>query len=261
VLPLNKKEEAARLAFENVDIQRNVKELIGYIPWSFDIPLKNQGTAWQYLMNQDFFYAPFGPVTAEKNHPEYMKSHSHECLWNGPSWPFATTQTLNSLIKYLHTEKDESYVSKRDFITLVSNYAKSHYRKSENGKIINWIDENLHPETGEWISRNILKDWGWRKDKGGYERGKDYNHSAFCDLIIRGICGLNISEDDALSVNPLIPDGSWDYFMLDNVYYKGRKLTVLYDRTGGKYGRGKGLRIFFDDIFAASSKDIAFIKI
>ena len=26
-------------------------------------------------------------------------------------------------------------------------------------------------------------------DKGGKERGKDYNHSTFCDLIINGLIG------------------------------------------------------------------------
>jgi hypothetical protein len=40
----------------------------------------------------------------------------------------------------------------------------------------------------------------------------------------------------------------WDYFLLDNIYYKGKKLTVLYDKTGEKYARGKGLQIFVDDM-------------
>ena len=247
VLPTNAKDNAVQLSFDNIDPTRDAKELIGYIPWSFDIPLKTHETAWKYLMDQNFFYAPFGPTTAEKNHSEYMKPASHECLWNGPSWPFATSQTLNSLIKYLHTEKNESYISKRDFLTLMTNYAKSHYRKNENGEIINWIDENLHPKTGEWISRNILKEWSWREDKGGYERGKDYNHSTFCDLVIRGICGVDISEEDTLNINPLMPDDTWEYFLLDNVYYKGKKLTVMYDKTGNKYARGKGLQVFVND--------------
>ena len=35
---------------------------------------------------------------------------------------------------------------------------------------IPWIDENLHPYTGEWLARGILKGWGWPLQKGGYER-------------------------------------------------------------------------------------------
>ena len=33
---------------------------------------------------------------------------------------------------------------------------------------------------------------------------------------------------------------------LDNLRYHGRSLTVLWDETGTKYGKGKGLRVFAD---------------
>ena len=51
---------------------------------------------------------------------------------------------------------------------------------------------------GDWISRTILERWKkekndkgeeWPMNKGGKERGKDYNHSTFCDLIINGLIG------------------------------------------------------------------------
>ena len=51
---------------------------------------------------------------------------------------------------------------------------------------------------GDWISRTILERWKkekndkgeeWPENKGGKERGKDYNHSTFCDLIINGLIG------------------------------------------------------------------------
>jgi hypothetical protein len=31
---------------------------------------------------------------------------------------------------------------------------------------------------------------------------------------------------------------------LDKIAYHGQILTILWDRTGTKYGRGKGLRVF-----------------
>jgi hypothetical protein len=39
---------------------------------------------------------------------------------------------------------------------------------------------------------------------------------------------------------------AWDYFCLDGVPYHGRMLTVLYDKTGERYGKGSGLRILAD---------------
>jgi hypothetical protein len=49
-----------------------------------------------------------------------------------------------------------------------------------------------------------------------------------------------------VEVNPLVPAKAWDYFCLDQVPYHGRLLTILYDRNGEKYGKGRGLRIFSD---------------
>ena len=78
-------------------------------------------------------------------------------------------------------------------------------------KEVAWIDENLNPFTGDWISRTILRRWGWPANKGGRERGKDYNHSTFVDIIIVGIIGIRPRpSNELLVVNPLIPsDETW----------------------------------------------------
>jgi hypothetical protein len=47
-------------------------------------------------------------------------------------------------------------------------------------------------------------------------------------------------------MNPLLPDDTWDYFCLDDVPYHGRVLTILYDKTGKRYGKGKGVQVFVD---------------
>lgn len=47
-------------------------------------------------------------------------------------------------------------------------------------------DENLNPFTGDWIARTRLIQRG----KKIPERGQDYNHSTFCDLVISGLVGL-----------------------------------------------------------------------
>ena len=56
-------------------------------------------------------------------------------------------------------------------------------------------------------------------------------------------------------VNPLLPDETWDWFCLDDVPYHGRSLTILYDKTGTRYGKGKGFQIMADgEIIARSAK-------
>ncbi len=229
----------------------DVRELHGYTPWLYNIPNEAMSTAWQYITSADHFYAPYGLTTAEQNHRLFKISYTgHECQWNGPVWPMATSITLTAMANVLNNY-DQHFVSKEDYLTLLTQYSKMHQIKlDENSEPIMWIDENMNPYTGDWISRTRLKNWngkGWSKQKGGEERGKDYNHSSFNDLIITGLVGLRASNADQIIINPLIPNDTWEYFCLDNVSYKGDILTILYDLTGERYGVGSGFFIYINN--------------
>jgi hypothetical protein len=52
--------------------------------------------------------------------------------------------------------------------------------------------------------------------------------------------------DNVVEIFPLIPKGQWDWFCLDQVLYHGKVLTILWDKNGKKYGKGKGFMIFAD---------------
>ena len=229
----------------------DVRELHGYTPWYFNLPDKVKGyaVAWKQLMDPKGFYAPFGPTTTEQRHPGFRISYTgHECQWNGPSWPLSTSVTLTGLANVLNNY-DQDVIDRDDYFKTLKIYTKSHRRKLDDGRVVSWIDENINPLTGDWISRTRLKSWKdetWDAGKGGRERGKDYNHSTYCDLIISGLVGLRPRTDDIVEVNLLVPKGKWDWFCLDNVLYHTRIITIVWDKTGTKYGKGKGLRVFAD---------------
>ena len=221
-----------------------VRELFGYLPWYYDIPPKNKGyeKAWGQLMDKDGFYAPYGLTTAEQRHPEFKIAYQgHECQWNGPSWPYATAQTLTALANVIQDYPQE-VVSRYDYLNLFTIYTKSQTRQKENGTIVPWIDENLNPYTGDWLSRTMLL----KDSTEFYERGKDYNHSTYVDLLITGLIGLKPRLDDTIEINPLLPEDAWEYFCLDKVYYRNHYLTIIWDKTGGKYNLGKGLIVLCD---------------
>jgi len=229
----------------------DVREQHGFTPWYFNLPEGGKGyeAAWKQLMDPEGFMAPFGPTTAEQRHKGFKISYEgHECQWNGPSWPLSTSITLTGLANILNNYEQDA-ITKEDYFKTLKIFAHSHHRKLVDGKVVSWIDENINPFTGDWISRTRLSSWKdgtWDEAKGGRERGKDYNHSSFCDLIITGLVGLRPSADDVVEVNPLVPEGKWDWFCLDNVSYHGHTLTILWDQNGQKYGRGKGLRVLAD---------------
>lgn len=240
----------------------DVRELHGYTPWYFCLPDNEQSDAWKQLLDPQGFSAPYGPTTAERRHPKFSLSYSgHECQWNGPSWPYSTAITLTGMANLLNQYRQD-YVTREDYLNILKTYTRSQHMKLEDGSTVPWIDENLNPLTGDWLSRTRLKTWEngtWSAKKGGEERGKDYNHSTYCDLVITGLIGLRPRTDDIVEVNPLVP-ASWEYFCLDRVRYHGRWLTIMYDRTGSRYGRGTGLFLFADGKEIAHTPSIQLIK-
>ena len=114
-----------------------------------------------------------------------------------------------------------------------------------------WIDESLDPDTGRWI------------DFGEYPltRGRHYNHSTYCDLIVTGLIGLRPRADDMIEINPLVGNSTWDWFCMERIPYHGHQIAVIWDRKGKKYGLGKGLMVFVDGKESGRRRDLGIIKI
>jgi hypothetical protein len=228
----------------------DVRELHGYSPWFTYVPDQRFDAAWGQLMDPKGFFAPFGPTTAEQRHPGFTVAYSgHECQWNGPSWPYSTAVTLTALANLLNA-RPQSEPGSRGFFDTLKIYTRSQHRLEEDGRTHPWVDENLNPFTGDWLSRTRLKTWKdgtWSADKGGVERGKDYNHSTFNDIVITGLVGFRPDFSNRLiTVHPLVPPGTLEYFCLDDVDYAGRRLAIVWDASGAAYHVGAGLRIFLD---------------
>jgi predicted GH43/DUF377 family glycosyl hydrolase len=241
----------------------DVREEHGFTPWYFTLPDASKSIAWKQIRDPKGFYAPFGPTTAEQRHRAFAVSYrGHECQWNGPSWPYATAVTLTAMANLLNDYSQDA-VSARDYFELLKIYTRSHRLKLDDGGVVPWIDENLNPVTGDWLARTRLKTWKdgtWDAGKGGEERGKDYNHSTYCDLVISGLIGLRPRADNVVEVNPIVPP-DWDYFCLDQVRYHGYWLTILWDRAGARYGKGLGLRVLVDGKETASASKLQRLKV
>jgi hypothetical protein len=133
-------------------------------------------------------------------------------------------------------------MSASDYFRLLSAYTQSQHIRTPDGRVIPWIDEDLNADTGEWIARDVLIS----KNQPPPNRGRYYNHSGYADLIITGLIGIRPASGNELVIRPLIPPEKWDYFALDALPYHGHLLTVIYDRTGERYHRGRGLMVFCD---------------
>lgn len=213
---------------------QNVREQIGYIPWIYGIPTSGRDACFRNLLDTNCFLAPHGLRTADASHPDYMKPFNHSCLWNGPVWPFATAQTLTAVIKYLHTTEQPT-ITPEEFMSLLLTYAYSH--RDEDGTP--WIDENMHPDTGIWLVRSLLRRNENYKLK---DRGRHYNHSTFIDLVMTGICGICPDEGNILRIHPL--GTSLDSFIVTDVHYHGHTVDIVWDKADGMTVTVDGAREF-----------------
>lgn len=211
------------------DTTAKAREAIGYIPWYFNLPDADTKyeVAWEQITDEKGFSAPYGLTTAERRHPEFRSHGVGKCEWDGAIWPFASAQTLTAMANFMNNYPQTTLTDSIYFRQMELYVESQHHRGRP------YIGEYLDEVTGYWL-------------KGDQERARYYNHSTFNDLLITGLMGLRPRMDNTVEVNPLVPDGKWDWFCLDNVLYHGHYITIVWDKNGDRYRMGKGLHILVD---------------
>ncbi|MES2773836.1 MAG: glycosyl hydrolase family 65 protein [Bacteroidota bacterium] len=219
---------------KQADTSANVKEEVGFIPWYFNLPDAGYENAWKSLNDNKTFCAPFGITTADRSHPQFRTHGCCKCEWDGAVWPFATSQTLTAMAN-LFSNYPQKVVADTSYFDLLETYVESQYYRGRP-----YVGEYLDEKTGYWL-------------KGDEERSRYYNHSTFNDLIITGLIGLRPRADNVLELNPLLPENKWNWFCLDNILYHGKIITIIWDKDGTKYKKGKGLTAWANGKKIASS--------
>jgi hypothetical protein len=210
------------------------RELAGFVPWCYNLPenTARYNFAWKHLTDTSKLLGKHGLRTVEPSFQYYMKQYRYEgtnpeCQWNGPSWPFQTTQALIAMANLLNNYSQD-IINTSDYLKILRLYTDQHYLST--GKLN--LQEDYNPDNGNPIV--------------GLSRSNHYNHSGYNDLIITGLCGIRPSEGNTLIINPLV-DNSIQYFCVQDIIYHGHKITVVYDNDGSKYKLGKGLSVFVDN--------------
>jgi hypothetical protein len=206
----------------------DTREETGFVPWQFDLAEPSDSVAWQQILDPQGFAAPYGPTTVERRSRWFMAEARQGCChWDGPSWPYSTSQELTGLANELDDYPPQHDITSGDYVSLLHTFAATQFR---NGKP--YVAEAHDPDQPDWIY-------------DGYSHSEDYNHSSFDDLVISGLIGVRPSLGDRLTIKPLVP-ATWDHFALENVPYHGHNVTVLYDRDGSHYHAGAGFAVYVD---------------
>ena len=219
------------------------RELVGYTPWMVDLPPRSASTpqdyatAWHHILNTAELAGPHGLRTVEPSYPHYLQQYRYdratgllECQWNGPSWPFQTSQALTAMANLLD-DYDQHTATAADYVHLLRQYTHQHLLNDGQPD----LQEDYNPDTGSPLV--------------GLPRSHHYNHSTYNDLILSGLIGIRPRADNVLEIDPLLPPSNSSerpirHFALEGLRYHGHDLTLIYDGDGSRYHLGAGLSIF-----------------
>lgn len=216
------------------------REYMGFVPWMFNMPQDSSTiSAFAQLKDNQGFASAYGPTTAERRSRWFMSTAANCLQWNGPSWPFATSQVLTAVENLLHDYPSQSTISATDYFTLLTRYAATQHKDGRP-----YIAEAHHPDEDRWMYDTR-------------DHSEDYNHSTFIDNMIAGLLGLRPQPDNTIKINPILIPSSWDYFALENVPYHGHQITILWDRTGTRYNQGSGLRVYVNGALTTSRSSLS----
>ena len=220
----------------------DTREEEGFVPWMFEAPAPSDATAMAQLLDPQGFAAAFGPTTTERRSRWFDYQDAACCHWDGPSWPYETSQTLTGLANLLIDYPYQSVITRADYVNALHTYAATQFKDGAP-----YVAEAHDADRDDWIYDSR-------------DHSEDYNHSTYNDNVISGLIGLRGQPGNLLVVSPLAPAG-WSYFALENAPYHGHNVTVLWDRTGSRYGQGAGLQVFVDGRKAASRQTLSTVLV
>jgi hypothetical protein len=106
------------------------RELAGMIPWYFDVPADNAtyAAAWSHVLDTNNLLGLYGLRTNEPSYEYYFKQFVYfegkrGSQWNGPSWPYQTSQTITAMANLLNDYKQHA-VTNTDYLKLLRLYTR-----------------------------------------------------------------------------------------------------------------------------------------
>lgn len=199
--------------------------------------------AWRHLCDPGgAFRTPFPPASTGQDSPAYSQERTmmgrplSACCGNGPTWPHAASLVISGLARSLraHGEAVHPPNARQTLWALFQSLGRAQFENNDFSR----------PYTGPC----------YRSDTGAWLSGeRDVFSSTWADLVITVVAGLVPRNDDVLEIHPLLPalsDGGWTHFCLDDVPYRGRLLSLVWDDPQNQedaYNDGdKGFTIYVD---------------
>ncbi len=237
----------------------DVKEVIGVYPFYFGMVPAGKGyeSAWNSILDPKQFWTSWPVASASRECPAYSQSdwpgdgRAAGCMWNGPTWPHANAIVLTAMARALRAARDhhvaDSPLNREHLWQLFHSFTRAQFRNQDLR--YPWTGEFYNGDTGQWKTAE-----------------RDYNHSTWLDILIPELIGLVPRDDDAIEIDPLLPETALSYFILDGQRYHGHDVTVVWDAPGRglpdhfRDGRA-GLDVYVDGKRVASAPRLTLLRV
>lgn len=197
-----------------------VKNIVAVYPLWAGITGPEHLPFFHYLLDPRYFALGSGFASCAADCPvfspdggwrgDYFKG-PHGCMWNGPSWPYATGIALDALAKQ---SKRCGHAYDAAFWRILGEYTREHFPDGPGGPPC--LVEFYHSRTGAPLSEEA-----------------DYLHSFYVDLIVRHVAGIE-PDEDGVTFHPLRT--GLKRFSLRGVRVRGHVYDVSYEAEGPRPG-------------------------
>lgn len=211
------------------DERAPIRELHGLFPFTTLLaPDEARYTAaLRYLVDPSEFWARFPPV---------ITSQAHYREWN---WE------MDGLTRNIAPHPIS--MGGRTLIQALRHYRQSAVQPAHVMRLLERYNDlvypGVHPNDPTWRP-NVHEYYSQWEPYAREPRPKPSDishdfHSMWLSLVVEGPIGLVPRGDDILRVDPMAAE--WDYFLVDRLRYRGRDLTIAWDRPGDGAPRYAGI--------------------
>jgi hypothetical protein len=229
------------------DRRAPLRELHGFFPFMALLAPNDPrySRALALLVDPNEFWARYPPVITSLAHYRTWTWEMDGLTRNIAPHPISMgARTLLQALKHY----DQRVLTPGHFMELMRRYNDLVYPGVHPGDPL-WRP-NVHEYYSKWEPHSISS-----RPKPS-EISHDF-HSMYCSLIVEGAVGLTPRSDEIIELRPMARD--WTHFALDRLRYRGRDLTILWDRPDGepRYdGRPEGFSLYVDGELAFTRADL-----
>ena len=187
-----------------------VKNIVCFDPMWAGLTGEKHLPAFRYLTDPCFFALGSAFASCAADCPafssdggwfgDYFKG-PHGCMWNGPSWPYATALALDALARQ---SKEHGHRFDADFDRFLGQYTLQHF--GEGTDVFPCLVEFYDSRTGRPLSEEA-----------------DYCHSFYIDLIVRHVAGVE-PEENGIRFAPVRTHLKW--FRMRGLDIRGHRVDA-----------------------------------